>query len=349
MTLPLWRAGIEPPSAAAGAATLRAVAAGAAALALLPLVLNPYHLIVLSYALVLAIACLGLNLLLGHTGLLSFGHAAYFGMGAYTGGFIYSFADLTSLELYLLSGVAAATALAALVGLLCVQSTRIHFTILTLAFAQVIHSLFISGAVFRIAGGEGRGLFLLGGGGLYIPRFTIAGASPEPETFTTALYYVILAALTLSVLVMWWIVNTPFGKTLHAIRDNDTRAEFIGVRIRRYRWVAFLISGIFTGLAGGLFGQLNRQVTPEQLYWVFSAKLVLATVLGGHRHLLGPAVGAVAFAGLQEFALRFTQYHGLVLGALLIAVVLTFPGGLTGCATAAVARIRSLAGSPGDE
>ncbi len=320
---------------------LAAAAVGTLGLCLLPWILSPYHLIVFSYALVFAIACLGLNLLLGHAGLLSFGHAAYFGVGAYTGGFIYSFRALTSLEFYLLSGVIAAAALAAAIGFFCVRSTRIHFTILTLAFAQVVHSVFISGAVFRLAGGEGQGLFLMGGGGLYIPRFSIAGADFEPETFNAALYYVILAAFVLSTLLMWWIVNTPFGRALHAIRDNETRAEHIGIRTRRYRWVAFLISGILTGLAGGLFGQLDRQVTPEQLHWVFSAKLVLATVLGGHRHLLGPVIGAFAFAGLQEFALRLTQYHSAALGGLLIAVVLTFPGGLAGCAISALHRIRA--------
>jgi branched-chain amino acid transport system permease protein len=335
----VWRPPPDPQWPVTPRTFLAALAAGTLGLCLLPRALSPYHLIVFSYALVLAIACLGLNLLLGHTGLLSFGHAAFFGMGAYTGGFIYSFAELRSLELYLLSGIAAAAALAALVGLLCVQSTRIHFTILTLAFAQVVHSLFIAGTVFRLAGGQGRGLFLLGGGGLYIPRFTIAGFAVEPEDFQAALYYVIVAAFVLSTLLMWWIVNTPFGKTLHAIRDNEVRAESIGIRIRRYRWVAFLISGVFAGLAGGLFGQLDRQVTPEQLHWVFSAKLVLATVLGGHRHLLGPAVGAVVLAEIQEFALRFTQYHGLVLGALLIAVVLTFPGGLCGYAVAATGKV----------
>lgn len=347
MTVPLWRAGLELQATAAGRLALLGVIGGAMALAAMPLVLSLYHLIVLSYALVWAIACLGLNLLLGHAGLLSFGHAAFFGVGAYTGGFVYSFAQLTSLESYLLFGVGAATALAAVVGTLCVRSTRLHFTLLTLAFGQVVHSLFISGAIFRLAGGEGKGLFLLGGGGIYIPRFTIAGAALELEAFHVALYYVILAALLLSAMAMWWIVNTPFGKTLHAIRDNDLRAEFIGVRVRRYRWVAFLISGIFTGLAGGLFGQLDRQVTPERLRWLLSAKLVLITVLGGHRHLLGPVLGAFAFTGLQEFALRYTDAYSLILGTLLILVVLLFPGGLTGCALWAATRLRAPARPPG--
>ncbi len=347
MSVPLWRAGLELQATAAGRLALLGAIGGALALAAMPLLLSTYPLIVLSYALVWAIACLGVNLLLGHAGLLSFGHAAYFGVGAYTGGFIYSFSELSSLELYLLSGVAAATGLAAVIGTLCVRSTRLHFTILTLVFAQVVHSLFVSGAAFRLAGGEGQGLFLQGGGGLYIPRFTIGGIALELEKFYTALYYVILAALLLSALAMWWIVNTPFGKTLHAIRDNDLRAEFIGVRVRRYRWVAFLISGVFTGLAGGLFGQLDRQVTPGDLRWLLSAKLVLITVLGGHRHLLGPILGAFAFTGLQEFALRFTDYYSLILGALLILVVLLFPGGLTGCALWAATRLRALARPPG--
>jgi branched-chain amino acid transport system permease protein len=346
MTSPLWGAGIEPQATAAGRGTLLVLAGGAVALAALPALVSPYHLIVVAYGLVLAIACLGVNLLLGHTGLLSFGHAAYFGVGAYAGGFIYSFAELTSLEMYLLPGVGAAASLAAVIGLPCVRSTRIHFTILTLAFAQAIHSLFISGAVFRLAGGQGQGLFLLGGGGLYIPRFTIAGAAFDPEQFQVALYFVILTVFVVSALVMWWIVNTPFGKALHAIRDNDTRAECIGIRTRRYRWGAFVISGTFAGLAGGLFGQLDRQVTPDQLHWLFSAKLVLATVLGGHRHLLGPVIGALAFAGLQEFALGFTQYYGAVLGVLLVTVVLTFPGGLTGCAIAAARRVGVLRRAP---
>lgn len=321
---------------------LSSLAVAAIALTLMPTVVSPYYVIVLSQALVFAIACLGLNLLLGNTGLLSLGHAAYFGVGAYTGGFLFTFFDVSSLEVYLLSGVLAATALAALFGFLCVQGTRIHFTILTLAFAQLVHSLFIAGIIFRLAGGVGRGLFLLGYGGLYIPRMTLLGINFPPELFTTALYYVIVAAFLASVGLMWLIVHSPFGKALQAIRENDNRAECIGIPVRTYRWRAFIISGVFTGLGGGLSGTLARQVTPEQLHWLFSAQLVLATMLGGSRHFLGPVVGAVAFTTLQELALRVTLYHGLVLGLLLIAVVFVFPEGLAGGATLAVTKLRGL-------
>lgn len=323
-----------------------AAAAGIAALLSVPWVLPPYPVIVFSSALVLSIACLGLNLLLGHTGLVSFGHAAYYGAGAYAGALVFSFYDLTSLEEYLLAGLLAATILAACIGFLCVRATRMHFTILTLAFAQMIYSLFISGAILRAGGGKGEGLFLFGGGGLYIPRFKMAGADVPLEHFHTALYYVILACFLACCGFMWLLLRSPFGVALRAIRDNDLRAECVGVRVRRYRWAAFVISGVITGLAGGLAGQLDRQVTPEQLYWLFSAKLVLATVVGGHRYLMGPVIGAFAFTALHEFALRFTQYLSVVLGVLLIGVVLAFPGGLAGCAILCLNRLRAALSPP---
>jgi len=316
---------------------------GAFLLFFMPLLLPRYYLLVLSSALALAIGCVGLNLLLGNTGLLSFGHAAYFGVGAYTGGFLYFFTPVTSFEIYLLSGILAAAGLSTVMGFLCVRATRIHFTILTLAFAQMVHSVFISGMIFEPFGVVGKGLFLEGAGGLYIPRLTIAGIEFAPEPFEMAVYYIILLACLLSLWVMWRIINSPFGAALRAIRDNDVRAECIGIPVRRYRWFAFIISGAFTGLSGGLFGQVYRQVTPEQLHWVFSAKMVLATVLGGPWHFWGPVVGAFAFTAIQEVSLRFTLYHGLVLGVLLIAVVLLCPGGLAGGARVVISRVRGTA------
>ena len=306
----------------------------------LPLLLPPFSLLLLCYALVFAIACLGLNLLLGHTGLLSLGHAAYFGVGAYAGGFLYTFTPMHALEGYLAAGIVAAVALAALFGLLCVQASRIHFTILTLAFAQMLHALFISGAVFKPAGAVGKGLFLLGGGGLYIPRLTILGQEFPPLVFIKVLYYVILLALMLSCLLLWRLMHSPFGKALQAIRESDTRAAFIGIRVRRYRWYAFVISAGFTGLAGGLFGQIGRQITPEQLHWVLSAQLVLATVLGGMGQFWGPVVGAFVFVALDELATRWGLYRGFVLGGLLIAVVFVFPRGIAGSIVACFALRR---------
>jgi branched-chain amino acid transport system permease protein len=309
----------------------------------LPAVLPPYPLIELCYALILGIACLGLNLVLGTTGLLSLGHAAYFGLGAYTGAFLFNVADLESLEGYLLAGVLTSTAAAALAGAWCVRATRIHFTILTLAFAQLVHALFVSGAVYRPLGDYGKGLFYVGYGGLYIRRFTILGSDPTPERFIPTFYYVILLAFVLALGVLWRVSHSPFGMALRAIRDNDVRAAFIGIPVRVYRWRAFVISGAVVGLAGGLYGQLDRQVTPEQLHWLFSAKLVVATIIGGTRWFLGPVVGAAAFVLLQHVANRFALSHGLILGGLLIAVIFVCPGGIA----EATARVVGWTARPG--
>ncbi|NIR45272.1 MAG: branched-chain amino acid ABC transporter permease, partial [Gammaproteobacteria bacterium] len=255
------------------------LAAGAAAilLAFMPPVLSDYGLLILCYALVFALACLGLNLLFGGTGLLSLGHAAYFGVGGYAGAFLYRFYGFESLELHLLAGVVAATLVAAVFGFLCTRATRIHFAILSLALAQIVHSVFIDGAIFRLFGGIGRALYFVGGGSLYIPRLTILGVQYPPGEFVFAFYYVLLTAVLCSSLVLWRLDRSPFGNALKAIRDNEQRAVFIGLPVRRYRWLAFVISAAFVGLAGGLYGQLARQITPEQLHWLFSAKLVLAT------------------------------------------------------------------------
>ncbi|GMQ90291.1 MAG: hypothetical protein BMS9Abin10_0649 [Gammaproteobacteria bacterium] len=317
-------------------------ATGGGVFVLLPLVLSPYPLVIASYALVFAIAGLGLNLLFGTTGLLSLGHAAYFGVGAYAGAFLYRFYDMSSLEAHLFSGVLAATVLATVFGFLCVRATKIHFTILTLAFTQMVHAVFISGAVFRLFGPLGWGLYLVGSGGLYIPRFTILGTEFAPDVFIPAFYYVILLAFFGSAALLWRIGRSPFGKALRAIRDNERRAAFIGVPVRQYRWYAFILSGAFMGLAGALYGQLARQITPQQLDWLFSAKLVLAIVLGGTQQFLGPVVGAFAFIGLDELSSRWPVGRSAVMGVLLIAVVLAFPRGLAGVAAALRDLIRKL-------
>lgn len=305
--------------------------AGASMLFLVaPAVLPPYPLIVVCYALVMSIACLGLNLLLGTTGLLSLGHAAYFGTGAYAGAFLYRFFGVESFEIFLLSGLLSSAALAAVIGFLCVRATKIHFTILTLAFTQLVYSVFINGAIFRLFGPLGWSLYLLGGGSLYIPRLTILGKEFTPGDFIPLFYYVLIVAFFGSIFLLWRIGRSPFGKALSAIRDNETRAAYLGIPVRRYRWYAFILSGTFMGLAGALYGQLNRQITPEQLDWLYSAELVLATVLGGTRDFFGPVVGAFLFIGLDEIAGRWAVGHNMLMGLLLMLVVFAFPRGLTG-------------------
>jgi branched-chain amino acid transport system permease protein len=139
---------------------------------------------------------------------------------------------------------------------------------------------------------------------------------------------------------MWVIVQSPFGKTLQSIRDNETRARFLGVRIRRYRWFAFVISGTFTGLAGALWVPLNGLTTPDILWWPFSGEIVFMAVLGGFRSFAGPIVGAVVFNYLKTYAVASTIYWQMTLGIVLIALVLTLPGGIVGSLTRLSAKVK---------
>lgn len=319
--------------------TLALAAAAGAVLFLVPLALSPYPLLILSHMLVFSIACLGLNLVYGTGGMLSLGHATYFGVAAYAGAFVYRFSAVNAFELYLLSGVLSSTVFAAVIGWFCVRGTRIFFAILTLAFSMVVYSLVINGAVFRLFGGLGWGLYLLGGGSMYLPRLTLLGTEIGPDQFVGVLYQVIVVAFLASTVVLWRISNSPFGQALRAIRDNDIRAAFIGIPVRTYRWYAFILSGIVMGLAGGLYGQLARQITPDQLHWLFSAQLVIATVLGGTRHFLGPVLGAVAFVTLDEVASQWAFGRSTVFGLLLIAVVFAFPRGIAGLFAALTDRL----------
>lgn len=305
-------------------------------LALMPLMLDPYPLFILSHMLVFAIACLAVNLLYGTAGSLSFGHATYFGVAAYTGAFIYRFTPVTSFEIYLASGVLSATLFAVVIGFLCARSTKIFFTMLTLSFSMVVYSLVIDGAVFKLMGGVGWALYLLGEGSMYIPRLTILGKEIPAAEFIEVLYRIIGLAFLVSVLVLWRIGASPFGQALRAIRDNEMRAAYIGIPVWQYRWRAFIISGVFAGLAGGLYGQLARQITPDQLHWLFSAKLILAVVLGGSRHLLGPVLGAFAFILLDELATPWSVGRSMMFGTLLIIIVFLFPRGMAGAFLALV-------------
>jgi branched-chain amino acid transport system permease protein len=294
------------------------------ALIVLPFVVPPYQTVLLSYGLVLAIAALGFNLLLGYTGLLSFGHSAYFGVGAYAVAFIVKYLKFESMEAFLLGGILASGAVAALFGLLCVRYTKIFFGILTMALSQVLWSLAYK--FFWVTGGSD---------GLRVPTPTLLGGlvragSDKFEFLSHRYYFYVLAVFVVCVAVMWVIVHSPFGKALQAIRDNETRAEFVGVQVWHYRWVAFLISGIFTGLAGALWVPLNGLTTPDILHWTFSGKMVFFTVLGGFQTFFGPIIGAIIYNYLETYAVGHTVYWQMVLGIVLVVLVLALPAGVVG-------------------
>ena len=140
---------------------------------------------------------------------------------------------------------------------------------------------------------------------------------------------------------MWVIVNSPFGRALQAIRDNEVRAEFVGIQIRRYRWVAFMVSGVFTGLAGALWVPLNGLTTPDIMHWTFSGEIVFMTVLGGFRSFTGPIIGAIVFNYLKTYAVGYTVYWQGLLGLILVVLVLSLPTGIVGTADRLWARWRA--------
>ncbi len=304
-------------------------------LLLIPYVVEPYQAYLLSSGLTYAIAGLGFNLLLGYTGLLSFGHAAYFGTGAYAVAFLVKYFKIASMEVFVVGGVVAAAAVAAVFGFVCVRYTRIFFSILALALSMVLWSLFLK--FYWVTGGSD---------GLRVPTPTLLGGlitNPEDKMdfLSGPYYYFVLVLFFLTVAVMWVIVNSPFGKALQAIRDNETRAEFVGVQVRKYRWIAFVVSGAFTGLAGALWVPANGLMTPDFVYWTFSGKIVFFAVLGGFRTFAGPVIGAVIFNYLEYFAVASTDYWQLLLGSVLVFLVMAMPAGIVGTAGRLALRLRS--------
>jgi branched-chain amino acid transport system permease protein len=294
-------------------------------LAVIPTFTALYQVQLLTYGLIAAIAALGFNLLLGYTGLLSFGHSAYFGVGAYTVAFVVAHLGLRSMEEYLLIGIPVVAIVSAIFGYICVRHTQIFFGILTLAISQVVYSLALK--LYWVTGGSD---------GLRVPRPTllfgiVSFAGPRGfSSFVHSYYYYVLGIFVICVVLMWVIVHSPFGKALQAIRDNEVRARFLGIRIRRFRWIAFLISGTFTGVAGILWVPLNGLTTPDILYWTFSGEIVFTALLGGFRNFTGPIVGGVVFTYLKTYAVASTEYWQLLLGTVLVILVLVLPTGIVG-------------------
>jgi branched-chain amino acid transport system permease protein len=305
-------------------------------LLVLPHIVRPYQTILMSYGLIMAIAALGFNLLLGYTGLLSFGHSAYFGLGAYAVAFMVKYLHVASMELFVIGGLIATLLVTAIFGYICVRHTRIFFAILTMALSQVVWSLAFK--FFWVTGGTD---------GLRIPTpMLLNGLIQTPRNkimfLSYTYYYYVLALFFICVALMWVIVHSPFGQALQAIRDNELRAAFLGVGVRRVRWIAFMISGGFTGVAGILWAPLNGLTTPDILYWPFSGEIAFLTVLGGFSTFSGPIVGAVVFNYLKTYAVGLTVYWQLLLGTVLIVLVLALPTGIMGTLTRLTWTIRGV-------
>jgi branched-chain amino acid transport system permease protein len=274
-----------------------------------------------------ALFATSLNLLVGYTGLVSFGHAAYFGIGAYTTGLLMKKAGLTFLLAFPAAGVVAGL-FALVFGFFCVRLTKIYFAMLTLAFAQIVWAICFKWN--EVTGGE------QGMPDIPYPSFDwierAATVIPFVGGFRTSEYFYFLTLVLVAgcFWVLRRIVASPFGRMLTTIRENPERAEFIGVNVRRYELAAFVLAGGFAGLAGGLFGIFNRGVFPDFAYWTKSSEVLIMTLLGGMGAFYGPAVGAMALLWLNQQIVSVTEYWPLILGSILVVLLFVFPGGLAG-------------------
>jgi len=292
------------------------------ALALLyPLVASPYYATHMLRFFAYAIVVLGLNLLFGYTGLLSFGHSLFLAVGAYTAAVLTSQLGIRSMEVVLLAAALASAAVAVPVGALCVRYVRIYFAMLTLAFAMLFYSFLLK--FYHLTGGD-EGMRVVRPALLFVDFDGV----PKTTFLSHHYYYYSAAVLLVLAVVMWRVVGSPFGLCLRAIRDNPEKAAALAVSVTRYRWAAFVVSAVYAGIGGALLAPTTGQVDPGLAYWTHSGNLVFMTLLGGFTHFVGPVVGAFVFIHLQDQVMSLLPYWRLVFGAILAAVVIFVPGGL---------------------
>jgi branched-chain amino acid transport system permease protein len=271
--------------------------------------------------LVLGLAAMSFNILLGFTGVMSFGHAAYFGLGAYGAGLTLKFLA-ASTPLAMLMGVLLGGGLGALFGLLIVRRRGVYFAMVTVAFGQV--AFYVAYSWNDLTGGY-DGLRGFTREPLHLGLTTIDIANNS-----TAFYYFLLFVFAVAVGLQALLLASPFGRTLLAIRENERRARFLGIPIERHIWLSFTISCCFTALAGSLYALLNNFADPMGLHYSLSGEIVIMTVMGGMRAFWGPLLGAAVFVVLQDYISSMTVNWMSFIGLIFVLVVLFFPRGLLG-------------------
>ena len=290
----------------------KAMAALAAALALVPLFSSGYTLVLLTDVLVFALFAVSLHLLLGPGGMVSFGHAAYFGLGAYAAALLLLRYD-APMELALLAAPSAAIAGAAIFGWFCVRLSGIYLAMLTLALAQIVWSVAFQWD--SVTGGSNG----------------LVGVWPASWLASRTTYYLVALALcTVSIGFLWRVVGSPFGQALRASRDSPLRAEAIGINVRTQQLAAFILAGGFAGLAGALSAFSKGSISPETLSVPRSVDALVMVLLGGIQTLTGPLWGAALFTWLEDAVSREVAYWRAAIGLAILVLVLAFPGGVGG-------------------
>ena len=297
-----------------------AIAALLAALVLLPvyvgLVNDRFLLTLFTRIVILALAAVSLNLILGYGGMMSFGHAAYLGIGGYAVGML-AHEGITSGFVQWPVALLASALFALTIGALSLRTRGVYFIMITLAFAQMAY--YVIGGLARYGGDDGLTIYKRS-------QFV----APLDLSNKVQFYYICLALLFGSIYLIWRLVNSRFGMVIQGVRSNDTRMRAIGFPTYRYRLVCFVIAGTLCGLAGALLANHTDFVSPAMLYWTRSGDLIIMVVLGGMSSPFGPLIGAVALLVLEEVLSGITEYWQIILGPLLLLVVLFARGGIDG-------------------
>ncbi|MEY8841500.1 branched-chain amino acid ABC transporter permease [Cribrihabitans sp. XS_ASV171] len=288
---------------------------------------NPFYLDLASRLVILGIAAVSLNLILGYGGLVSFGHAAFVGLGAYAVGipayhWLYGGMDAIAttngwVQIALAVGVSGLFAF--LTGLVCLRTRGVYFIMITMAFAQMIYYLIVS--IEEYGGDDGL---------VIDTRSELPFVNLDDPL---QLYFLAYGSLLLAMLIVRVIVNSRFGMVLQGAKGNEERMISLGYNIYAYRLVAYVISGAMAGYAGALLGNFTTFISPEMMDWSRSGELMFMVILGGFATTVGPVLGAVAFIVLEEVLSSMTIYWHLPFGLMLIGVVLFARGGLVGLFT----------------
>jgi branched-chain amino acid transport system permease protein len=270
---------------------------------------------------IFALAAMALNFLLGYTGVLSFGHAAYFGLGAYGTALTIKYL-VPSTPVGMLAGIVLGTVAAAIIGPMIVRLRGVYFAMCTIAFGQVFY--FIAFQWFSLTGGDD------GVSAWHRIPLNFGFATLDILNSNKALYYFALAVFAVCAAAMAFLLRSPFGRTLLAIRENERRARFLGIPVDQHIWMSWVVSCFFVSVAGTLYALLNDFVDPRALRWDQSGTFVIMTVLGGMRSFWGPLIGAAIYLVLQDYISSHTENWMSFIGAFFVLIVLFFPRGVLG-------------------
>ncbi|HJW55585.1 MAG TPA: branched-chain amino acid ABC transporter permease [Burkholderiaceae bacterium] len=265
-----------------------------------------------SRLLIFALAATSLNLILGFGGMVSLGHAAYFGVGAYTVAILMQYGVLSAWISWPVACLAGAL-LALIIGLISLRTKGVYFIMITLAFAQMIYYIFVS---LKAYGGED---------GMSLPARSTLGLDLASDV---VFYYVVLSIFAVSIFLVHRLVNSRFGRVVQAVRENEIRMEAIGYPVFRYKLVCFVIAGMLASLAGALLANLTLMVSPNLVHWMQSGSLIVMVILGGIGYFSAGIIGAVTMLLLEEILSSYTIHWQLGMGLILLAVVLFLPSGL---------------------